>query len=337
MNVKRIVKQFGKICDFSFRFLGRIFHLKRIPVGAILMFHRIDYPDENGIKSNQHLKMSPDSVSLMIEYAKKKGCRFVSIDEFADAMRLGKYIHKWIAVTLDDGYADNFYNGKAVFEDHNVPYCIYVCSKMVERKMLYWWNILEDIILKNEFLELFINNKKIIYDCSSRDAKDSTFLELRELILQMPQKTIVDEMKKLFANYNVDFELGNTEVNSLGLSWEQLKIMAQSPLVTIGNHTYSHYAFSMCSDSQIIEDVGMAQALMKGNIGYDMNHFAFPFGEDMAVSKHDIDLVSDMGFKTSVTVRSGYVCYDSDLLNLPRLFVTEGNWKKVIDKICKNC
>lgn len=68
-----------------------------------------------------------------------------------------------------------------------------------------------------------------------------------------------------------------------------------------------------------------------------MKHLAFPFGEATAVSQHDVDLVKQMGFSTSATTRSDYVRYGTDPLELPRLFVTEKNWRSVIDGIVENC
>ena len=76
---------------------------------------------------------------------------------------------------------------------------------------------------------------------------------------------------------------------------------------------------------------------MKANTGIEMNHFAFPFGEATAVSQHDVDLIKRLGFKTSATTKDGLVSYRTDLLELPRLFVTEKNWKQVIERIIDNC
>ena len=76
---------------------------------------------------------------------------------------------------------------------------------------------------------------------------------------------------------------------------------------------------------------------MKEHVGIDMQHYAFPFGEASAVSQHDIQLVKGLGFKTSATTKDGFVCYGTDPLELPRIFVTEKNWKQVIDRIIANC
>jgi hypothetical protein len=68
-----------------------------------------------------------------------------------------------------------------------------------------------------------------------------------------------------------------------------------------------------------------------------MNHFAFPYGEATAVSQHDIELIKGLRFATSATTKDGLVCYGTDLLELPRLFITERSWKCVIDRIVENC
>ena len=68
-----------------------------------------------------------------------------------------------------------------------------------------------------------------------------------------------------------------------------------------------------------------------------MQHFAFPFGEALAVSSHDIDLVKTLDFKTSATTKEGFIRYNTNPLDLPRFFITEKNWKQVIDRIIEYC
>lgn len=42
---------------------------------------------------------------------------------------------KFVAVTLDDGYADNYEIAYPIFKKYNVPFCIYLCEKMVKGEM----------------------------------------------------------------------------------------------------------------------------------------------------------------------------------------------------------
>ena len=159
-------------------------------------------------------------------------------------------------------------------------------------------------------------------------------MDIREIILKLPQDNLLDELKSLFSKYDIDYSLGN---DSLGLTWSQLRELSQDSLCTIGNHTYSHKSFTGCTDEEIVSDIQLASKRMKEQVGIDMNHFAFSFGEASAVSQHDIDLIKSLGFRTSATTNHGLVSRKTDPLELPRLFVTERNWKEVIDYIADNC
>lgn len=311
--------------------LDRLLHRPRTAVGAILMLHRVDTPDAEGIWYNQHLKMSPRTIEEMAAYAREHKCRFVSLDEMTDAIRRKRNVRRLIAVTLDDGYRDNYTNGLSLFRRLNIPYTVYVCTKMVEGEMLYWWDILEHLLLTNGRITL---NDGRTFDCAAKEAKEQAFLDIREVILRLPQNDLLSHLRELFSNYSVDYRSGN---DRLALTWEQIRELSKEPLATIGNHTCSHLAFSGCSDAEIREDIMRAADEMQEHAGVATRHFAYPFGEASAVSRHDMDLVKTLGFTTSATTNQDYVRYGTDPLELPRLFVTERNWKQVLDGIIAHC
>lgn len=306
-------------------------HRPLVPIGAVLMLHRIDEPDVNGIKYNQHLKMSSRAVEEMVQYARNMNFRFVSLDELAETLYEKKKARRLLTITLDDGYRDNYLNGADTFRRMGVPYTIFVCTKMVNGEMLYWWEILEQIVLEKDTVILSDGR---CFDCSNKDAKEQAFHDIRDVILKLPQNDLKRSLNILFSNYNIDWNYGNS---TLALTWEHIKDLKKNhPLATIANHTYSHSAFVGLSDNQIKEDIYKAEMEMKEKAGIEMHHFAFPYGEATAVSQHDINLVKELGFKTSATTKDGLICYGTDPLSLPRIFMTEGNWKQVIDRIAEN-
>ncbi len=311
--------------------LARYLHHPQIPIGAILMLHRTDTHNKEGIWYNQHLKMSAETIEEMVKYAREKGCRFVSLEEMSNAIKRKKYIRRWIAVTLDDGYRDNFEIGYPCFKHLNVPFCIYVTTNMVEGKMYYWWEYLERLILNHDSITLSDGQT---FACHTQEEKEQAFLDIREIILKAPQDDY-SQIGALFpSEYGFDATFGKDD---LGLTWSQIQQLGEEPLATIGNHTYSHKAFTGCADQEILDDIILAQREMSLRANLDMKHFAFPFGEATAISQHDIDLVKNSGFSTSATTRSDYIRYGTDLLEMPRFFVTEKNWRSVIDGIVANC
>ena len=329
--LRRIARK-AKHQFLKFRMMAaRLIRHPKVPFGAILMLHRINVPNTNGIWYNQHLKLSPQTFREMVKYAREQKCKFVSMDEMAEAIRRKKKVRRWIAVTLDDGYRDNYQNGADVFHSLNVPYTIYVCTKLVEGRMLYWWEILEQLVLSQEHITL---NDGRTFNCTTKEEKELAFLEIREIIIKLPQDNLEEHLKQLFVNYDIDCQYGNQD---LGLTWEQIRELGKEPLATIGNHTYSHKAFTGCTDEEICADINQADTEMLNKTGIKMQHFAFPFGEAIAVSAHDIELAKLLGFKTSATTKEEFVRYNTNPLDLPRLFVTEKNWKQVIDRIVECC
>lgn len=335
--VKRIGRKakhyFSETCFYKWLLKNalRLIHHPSTPFGAILMLHRVDRPDNNGIWWNQHLKLSQEVIEEIVSYARKRKCQFVSLDEMADALAGKKRRRRMIAITLDDGYRDNYTNGLPVFTKMDVPFTIYVCTKMVNGEMLYWWEILEQLVLKHNSITLSDGRTFV---CSTKEEKEQAFLEIREIILRLPQNNLEEELKQLFSRYDIDYRYGNED---LGLTWNQIKELKNSYLSTIGNHTFSHRAFTGCTDKEIISDINLANKEMENKINIKMLHFAFPFGEAIAVSQHNIELVKQLKIRTSATTREDFVRYNTDSMNLPRIFITEKNWKQVIDKIADYC
>ena len=330
---KRLIKKiaFSSLYNKFRRTAVRLIHHPSTPFGAVLMLHRVDNPDYNGIWWNQHLKISSNTLEEMISYARKKNCRFVSLDEMTEALTEKKRHRRMITITLDDGYQDNYTNGLPLFTKMNIPFTIYVCTKVVKGDMLYWWEILEQLVRTHDSITL---NDGRTFRCSTKEEKEYAFLDIREIILQLPQNYLEESLKQLFINYDIDYRFGN---QTLGLTWEQINVLSQSPLATIGNHTYSHRAFASCTDDEIVSDIMKANQEMVNETGIKMQHFAFPFGEALAVSSHDIDLVKALDFKTSATTKEGFIRYNTNPLDLPRFFITEKNWKQVIDRIIEYC
>lgn len=102
-------------------------------IGEVWQLHRVtdDY-DEN----NHYAKydITPNRLeTLIIEYI-HRGYQFVSIDYIYNRIIGMKSRHsallssKVIAITLDDGYADNYEVAYPIFKKYNVPFCIYVAT-----------------------------------------------------------------------------------------------------------------------------------------------------------------------------------------------------------------
>ena len=105
------------------------FQLTHPLVGEVWQLHRVT--DEHSVQMRvRDYEITPTRLeSLIVEY-QNKGYEFISIAEVAERMR-GKQGKKFVCVTLDDGYADNYEVAYPIFKKYKVPFCIYICRRMI--------------------------------------------------------------------------------------------------------------------------------------------------------------------------------------------------------------
>ena len=108
------------------RYCFKLFH----PViGEVWQLHRVSV-EQSRQKRQWPYEITPKRLeSLIIEYL-KKGVEFIPIADVSNRMcgRGGKF---FVSITLDDGYANNYETAYPIFQRYNVPFCIYVCEKMI--------------------------------------------------------------------------------------------------------------------------------------------------------------------------------------------------------------
>lgn len=314
------------------REIRRLFHPSLYPWGAILILHRVDTINPDRLWYNEHLKVSPDYLDRFLTSAKRKGFSFVSLDELVDIISKKKRARRILSITLDDGYRDNFINGLPLFKANNTPFCIYVATRLPEKKMSYWWYLIEDVILQQS--KNIVLNNGISLPCRTTEEKGNAFLSVREEVLKLPQQDFDAAFLKLLNHYSFDLTAYN---DILPLTWEMITQLGQEPLVTIGSHTHSHISMAGCSKKMIIEDISQSIKLLEELAGVQPHHFAYPYGDDIAVKDYHREIVKEMGFKTIATIHEGPLSYQTDLAALPRYFITEQNAYNILNNLYNVC
>lgn len=109
------------------------FNLLHPVIGEVWQLHRVT--NEHSVQELQRTyEITPRRLeSLIVEY-QNKGYEFISMQEVAERMSREsrfKIREKFVAVTLDDGYADNYEIAYPIFKKYNIPFCIYLCEDMI--------------------------------------------------------------------------------------------------------------------------------------------------------------------------------------------------------------
>ena len=286
-------------------------------IGLVYTLHHITDKNPNGIPTNEDLKIAPKFLEEIILKYKRKGFHFISLDQLSDIiLTVRKPERPFIAITLDDGYLDNYTQALPVFERQQVPFAIFIATDFIDRKAILWWDILEDLILKNNSIKMGGDS----YQCQTFQEKWNVFRILREKILLFDQTKIKEELKEAFSFYDIDWY---EPVRRQTMTWEQVREISQHPLCTIGGHTASHLALNKLGDKEFRQDVADGVNKLQFAIGKPILHFAYPYGSPNEIGQREYNLISEFNFKTVFTAYGGCITEKNkhQITHLPRVYL----------------
>ena len=299
---------------------------------AILMYHRVVEKDVDPWS----LCVSPQHFAEHLAILQKH-TRPISLKQLVQAHREGNIPNQAVAVTFDDGYADNLHNAKPLLEQYNIPATVFVASGAVGRKREFWWDELERIFLHPgklpETLELNINSKTFRWvlgkapdygeDVCRRDCdwqeypaiRHSLFLTLHQLLQPLSDVLVYQVMDELLAwsgKKYAEFSTNRT------LSPKELLMLNQGELIEIGAHTVTHPFLSTLPESIQQDEIRQNKNTLEESLGQPVKLLAYPYGN---YTVRTAAIIRKAGFDCACTIDGESVWHGSDRFLLPRIWV----------------
>lgn len=292
-------------------------------IGSILMFHRIKKKYSNSkISVNSGSEVSPKYLESIINLFIKNNYDIVSIDEVYERLKDRRNNKKFICFTFDDGYVDNYYLAYPIFKKYDIPFTIYITTSFIDRKAVPWHYFLEDLFLYNDTVFFTHNNINYRFSTSSRTKEIKTFKFIESLILKADEDDYERLIEDIFKSYMLDISAYSKK---LTLSWDQIKQMSDSGIVTIGAHTINHYNLNNLSYKTIKNEIEGSKNLIESYINKKVEHFAYPFGKGIKIKI--LQILKELNFKTAVTDKVANIFPEhlNYLYYLPRITVNGNN------------
>ncbi len=296
-------------------------------IGAILMLHRVTATPEKPDGVNRHLNIAPEFLDAVIADMKAHGYAFVTLDEAIERIKAGGKGGQFGAITADDAYRDNMTEALPVLEKHGAPITIYVAPGLINGAADLWWEVVEDIVSARNRLVLTTPNGPVTIDCSTPGKKIQAFARLHDyLTLEVREEDQRAVLRELARSNGI--ELGARQ--SLLMNWDEIRAMAEHPLVTIGAHTVNHRNLKRLSEADARHEVDGVSGILQAELGEAPRHFAYPYGYASAVGDREVGFARDAGYVSAVTTRHGVLRakHAGFLHALPRISVN-GRYQSV--------
>ena len=286
---------------------------------TIFTLHRVSPFERGKLSVNENMKVSPEFFESFIVDLIAKDYKFISLDRLYEVLKNQETVKKYIVLTFDDGYKDNYDFAYPILKKYNIPFTIYITTSFPEMTAILWWYVLEDIVINNDKV-ILSNNEE--YLCKTNKQKISSFIDIRKIIMHLNPNSFVKDLDLLLANYAIDWK---SKCEELAISWSQIQELSKDKLVTIAGHTINHYPLNKLTISKAKFEIVEANNLIESKIGKLVNHLAYPFGGISEINQREIELVKSLNLKTAVTTRNGniFLQHKFFLESLPRIMLTE--------------
>jgi peptidoglycan/xylan/chitin deacetylase (PgdA/CDA1 family) len=308
-------------------FSGAHFLLRPIlsGVGAIFMLHHVRPARKDQFQPNRHLSVAPEFLRAMLSHLRSRDIDVITMDEVHERLQMRNFSRRFACFTLDDGYRDNRDFALPVLREFAAPFTLYVASDFAEGTGRLWWIALEKTIAKASTIDVTIGGAPCRLDTATPAAKQAAFDRLHDWLRGLAEHDLRREVTELCARHAVDEAAICRE---LCLSWDELKLLAQDPLATIGAHSITHCNLAQQSEATASHELTASRARIESALQRAIVHLAYPYGDKGAAGPREFALARAAGYKTAVTTRPGMVFPEcaGHLTALPRVSLN-GNYQ----------
>ncbi|MCF6343509.1 MAG: polysaccharide deacetylase family protein [Devosiaceae bacterium] len=282
--------------------------------GIIFTLHRV-LPDKVApFQPNAILQITPQFLEDTIIKARELGFDIVNLDEAQRRICSKQKEKPFVVFTFDDAYRDNLIYALPILQKHKCPFTLYVPTAFVDGKGELWWQLLEDIISKNDNIILDDGDIETKTTKQKQKAYDRLYWQMRK----MPEPERIKLVQTLTKNHNIDLD---NHCQNLIMNWQELEIFANEPLCTIGAHTVHHYELAKLSAVDVKKEIKLSADILEKKFGKRPKHFSYPIGAKSSAGANEYQIAKKLGFLTCVTTLPGglYSEHETQLNHLPRI------------------
>jgi len=294
---------------------NRIVNIIDRPV-IVLIYHRVTTLSSDP----QMLAVSPDNFRAQMKYLKSN----FPVVRFEDDW---SHVNKpAVAITFDDGYADNAREAGKILEEIEVPATFFISTGNIGSREAFWWDELEHIVLgSHDFPEQFVlteNSNERVWQTSTESDRRLLYSEILPRMVKM-KTNLRESCLEQLRQWGGAKREGACEAHR-AMTVEELRQLAQSRWVTIGAHSVTHTALSaLIPEEQRQEIIGSKKTLEEW-LGREVTVFSFPYGSRKDYTPETVKLCQEAGFLKAAANFPAQVHSWTDSHQIPRQLVR--NW-----------
>ncbi|MFQ5423345.1 MAG: polysaccharide deacetylase family protein [Phycisphaerae bacterium] len=305
----------------------------------ILLYHRvIDLASDP-----QWLCVSPGHFAEHLDVLRGT-CRPTSLTGLLRGLDDGTWADRTVAVTFDDGYADNIEHARPLLGQYDVPATVFATTSDDGNRREFWWDALEGMLLGPEtlpdHLELGIESRRrewqlgvqaeencgrpatrwnVLYT-GGDSPRQALYRELCDVLRALPFDRQVEVLNGLAEWVG---KPGGVRQTHRRLTPDEILRLSEHERVDIGAHTITHPVLSSLPPAAQQVEIAGGKRRLERILGRSVTAFSYPFGTRSDYTDATIRLVQTAGFACACANAPGVVGPASDRFLWPRFLVRD--------------
>ncbi len=277
----------------------------------ILMYHRIIPNKEVGPSLQSGMYVEPRTFETHVKYLKKY-FQIVPLSEISK--NYGKSFSSKrkpnCILTFDDGWLDFYKYAYPILKAHDVPATVFLPTKFIGTKNQFWTDALAQLCYGRQEEEggrrknPASPNPEIDLLENGNGSMETRLENFMEWMKSMPE----EEIQGILGNLRERWEVGPVLQSRDFLTWDEVREMHRSGLVSFGSHTETHRILTTLRDDEIVQELRRSKERLaeEGVADSSFSPFAYPNGNH---TDKIMQFVKEHGYSLAVTTRKGWVRY----------------------------
>lgn len=284
---------------------------------AILRYHAICGP-EGYAYASPGICISPGAFEQHVKYL-AANYRVLSLPDAVAMIRDGVQLPaNAVAITFDDGYADNLAAARTLAA-HGLTATFYITAGCMAGGQPFWPSELRYLIggIRREVIALESNGLSLELDLRTDGGRAVAVNRLTKAFKAHPIPVREDLRTQLRALG------GSVVIPQVMLSWDQVREMHALGM-TIGSHTVTHPNLPNAGIDAARSELASSRARLESEVDASVTMFSYPNGGAERYLTPEVEqLVRDSQYEAATTSRNAFAGPQSDLFALERVQVEE--------------
>ena len=281
------------------------------PQAAIVMYHRVGGPVYPWCLPS----VMPQDFENQIRYL-CSAYKVMALDEMARYILRGEPLpKKAVAVTLDDGYKDNYLYAYPILKKYSVPATIFLITGYINGGELFWWDKVKYIVQYTTLETLQLDELGIYSLRSTGDrlrAGSSIMVRLKEFSGEK-RSILLEELARI-SRVDINPNLGK----ELILSWDEVREMSNNG-IAFGAHTVTHTILTKLPLDKARREIIESKLHVEERLDQAVTAFCYPNGKSTDFNNDIKEIVKESGFTCAVTFVPTPATPGADLYELGRI------------------